>query len=82
MHRNHSLLSLAEVGSKYKQEMEVLASQASARAEVIKDAENGVMNASSDMEKAYQEQRAEIKSVFKKVSLSLFHVNVLFFLFM
>ena len=82
MHRNHSLLSLAEVGSKYKQEMEALAAQASAQAEVIKDAENRVMTASSDMEKAYEEQRAEIQSVFKKVSLSLFHVNVLLFLFM
>ena len=81
-HKNHSLLSLAEVGSKYKQEMEALAAQASAQAEVIKDAENRVMTASSDMEKAYEEQRAEIQSVFKKVSLSLFHVNVLLFLFM
>ena len=61
--------------------MEALAAQASARAEVIKDAENRVMNASSDMEKAYEEQRAEIQSVFKKVSLSLYHVNVLLFLF-
>ena len=78
MHKNHSLLSLAEVGSKYKQEMEALAAQASARAEVIKDAENGVMNASSDMEKAYEEQRAKIQSIFKKVSLSLFHVNAFF----
>ena len=81
MHRNHSLLSLSEVGSKYKQEMESLASQASARAEVIKDAENRVMNASRDMEKAYEEQRAKIQSVFKKVSLSLFHVNAFFFFF-
>ena len=64
MHKNHSLLSLAEVGSKYKQEMEALAAQASARAEVIKDAENRVMNASSDMEKAYAEQRTKIQSVF------------------
>ena len=79
-HKNHSLLSLAEVGSKYKQEMEALAAQASARAEVIKDAENRVMNASSDMEKAYEEQRAKIQNIFKKVSLSLFHVNVLLFL--
>ena len=62
--------------------MEALAAQASAQAEVIKDAENRVMTASSDMEKAYEEQRAEIQSVFKKVSLSLFHVNVLLFLFM
>ena len=62
--------------------MKALAAQASAQAEVIKDAENRVMNASSDMEKAYEEQRAEIQSVFKKVSLSLFHVNVLLFLFM
>ena len=71
-HKNHSLLSLAEAGSKCKQEMEALATQASAQAEVIKDAENRVVNASSDMEKAYKEQRAEIQSVFKKVSLSLF----------
>ena len=62
--------------------MEALAAQASARAGVIKDAENRVMTASSEMEKAYEEQRAEIQSVFKKVSLSLFHVNVLLFLFM
>ena len=40
MHKNHSLLSLAQVGSKCKQEMEALATQTSARAEVIKDAEN------------------------------------------
>ena len=79
-HENHSLLSLAEVGLKYKQEMEALVTQASAQAQVIKDAENRVLNASKDMEKAYKEQRAKIQSVFKKVSLSLFHVNV-FFLF-
>ena len=80
MHENHSLLSLAEVGLKYKQEMEALAAQASARAEVIKDEGKRVLNASRDMQKAYKEQHAEIQSVFKKVSLSLFHVNV-FFLF-
>ena len=33
------------------------------------------------MEKAYEEQRAKIQSVFKKVSLSLFHVNAFFFFF-
>ena len=74
-HKNHRLLSLADVGSKYKQEMETLASQASARAEVIKDAETRVINASLNMKKAYDEQRAKIQSVFKTVSLSLFHVN-------
>lgn len=75
-HKNHNLLSLAEVGLKYKQEMEALASQASARAEVIKDAENRVINASFDMKKAYNEQRARIQSVFETVSFSLFHVNL------
>ena len=48
----------------------------------MEDAENRVMNATSDMEKAYEEHRSKIQSVFKKVSLSLFHVNVLIFLFM
>ena len=77
-HKNHSLLSLAEGGSKCKQEMEALAAQASAQAKEIKAAETRVMNASLDMEKAYEEQRAKIQSKFKKVSLSLYHVNVSF----
>lgn len=77
-HKNHSLLSLAEGGSKCKQEMEALAAQASAQAKEIKAAETRVMNASLDMEKAYEEQRAKIQSKFKKVSLSLYHVNVNF----
>ena len=58
--------------------MEELAAQTSARAGVIKEAENRVMNANRDMEKAYEEQRAKIQSVFKKVSFSLFHVNAFF----
>ena len=77
-HKNHSLLSLAEGGSKCKQEMEALAAQASAQAKEIKAAETRVMNASLDMEKAYEEQRAKIQRKFKKVSLSLYHVNVSF----
>lgn len=77
-HKNHSLLSLAEGGSKCKQEMEALAAQASAQAKEIKAAETRVMNASLDIEKAYEEQRAKIQSKFKKVSLSLYHVNVNF----
>lgn len=59
-HKNHSLLSLAEGGSKCKQEMEALAAQAGAQAKEIKAAETRVMNASLDMEKAYEEQRAKI----------------------
>lgn len=76
--KNHSLLSLAEGGSKCKQEMEAPAAQASAQAKEIKAAETRVMNASLDMEKAYEEQRAKIQSKFKKVSLSLYHVKVNF----
>ena len=45
---------------------------------LIKAAETRVTNASLDMEKAYEEQRAKIQSKFKKVSLSLYHVNVNF----
>lgn len=58
--------------------MEALAAQASAQAKEIKAAETRVMNASLDMEKAYEEQRAKIQRKFKKVSLSLYHVNVRF----
>ena len=58
--------------------MEALAAQASAQAKEIKAAETRVMNASLDVEKAYEEQRAKIQSKFKKVSLSLYHVNVSF----
>ena len=58
--------------------MEAPAAQASAQAKEIKAAETRVMNASLDMEKAYEEQRAKIQSKFKKVSLSLYHVKVNF----
>lgn len=76
-HNGHKCLSLAEAASKYRQEMEGLATKASTQAEEIKAAEARVEGVSLDLKQAYEKQAALIQGTFKEVgclSLSLkFH---------
>ena len=63
--------SLAEAGSKCKEKLKGLATEARSRAEVIKAAEEGVKDASLNVKASCDEERARIESVFKEVSLEL-----------
>ena len=67
-HNGHKCLSLAEAASKYRQEMEALATKASNHAEGIKAAETQVAAVIRDLNKAYEVQAAQIKGAFKEVS--------------
>jgi len=71
-HNGHKCLSLAEAASKYRQEMETLATKASTHAEEIKAAETRVGGVSLDLKQAYEKQAALIQGTFKEVSLTLF----------
>ena len=72
-HRGHNCSSLAEAASKCRQEMQELASRVNARTKVIKDGETQVVKARLYMEKAREEQAAEIHKLFKEVGSPLFH---------
>ena len=72
-HQGHNCLSLAEAASKCRQEMQEFATKVNARSEVIKTAEARVEQANLDMKKAYEEQQAQIRSLFREVGFSLFN---------
>ena len=71
-HNGHKCLSLAEAASKYRQEMEALATKASTHADEIKAAEARVAAVSLDLNTAYKKQTAQIKGAFKEVSKNCF----------
>ena len=80
-HNGHKCLSLAEAASKYRQEIEVLATKASTHADEIKAAEARVAAVSLDLNTAYKKQTAQIKGTFKGVSKNCFSylfINSLF----
>ena len=72
-HKSHKCSSLAEAASKCRQEMQELASKVNARSGVIKIAEARVKQANLDMKKAYEEQEAQIHSLFGEVGFPLFN---------
>ena len=72
-HQGHNCSSLAEAASKCRNEMQELATKVNARAEVIKDGETQVVKARLNMEKAREEQAAEIHKLFKEVGAPLFY---------
>ena len=72
-HQGHDCSSLAEAASKCRQEMQELASKVNSRTEVIKDGETQVVKALLYMEKAREEQAAEIHKLFKEVGSPLFY---------
>ena len=71
-HNGHKCLSIAEAASKYRQEMEALATKASTHVEGIKAAEARVAALSLDLNKVYEQQTAQIKGAFKEVSENCF----------
>jgi len=70
-HNGHKCLSLAEAASKYRQEMETLATKASTHAEEIKAAEAKVEGVSLDLKQAYEKQAALIQGTFKELHAAL-----------
>ena len=68
-HQGHDCSSLAEAASKCRQEMQELATEVNTRSEEIKTAEARVKQANLDMKKAYEEQEAQIYSLFREVGL-------------
>ena len=71
-HNGHKCLSLAEAASKYRQEMEALATKASTHVEEIKAAKARVKGVSLDHKKSHKEQFAQIQGTFKEVSFFFF----------
>ena len=67
------MLSLAEAASKCRQEMQELVTKVNARSEVIKTAEARVKQANLHMKKGYEEQEAQIQSLFREVGFPLFN---------
>ena len=82
-HNGHKCLSLAEAASKYRQEMEALATKASTHAEEIKAAEARVEGVSLKLKQAYKIQASLIQGTFKEVRFYfvLFCLNVFFLFF-
>ena len=81
-HNGHKCLSLAEAASKYRQEMEALATKASTHAKKVKAAEAKVEGVSLELKQAYEKQAALIQGTFKEVRLYfLSHFFALFYLF-
>ena len=72
-HNGHKCLSIAEAASKYRQEMETLATKANTHVEGIKAAEARVAAVSLDLNKVYKEKTAQIKDAFKEVSENCFY---------
>jgi len=75
-HNGHKCLSLTEAASKYRQEMETLATKASTHAEEIKTAEARVEGVSLDLKQAYEKkaaliQAALIQGTFKELHAAL-----------
>ena len=71
-HQGHNCLSLSEAASKCRQEMQELATKVNVRSEVVKTAEARVKQANLDIKKAYEKQKAQIHSLFRKVGYPLF----------
>ena len=71
-HQGHNCLSLSEAASKCRQEMQELATKVNVRSEEVKTAEARVKQANLDMKKAYEEQKAQIHGLFRKVGFPLF----------
>ena len=71
-HKGHECVSLAEAASNCRQEMQELATKVNARSDV-KTAEARVKKANLDMKKAYEEQEAQIHSLFREVGFHLFN---------
>ena len=80
-HNGHKCLSLAEAASKYRQEMEALATKANTHAEDIKAAEARVEGVSLELKQAYKKQAALIQGTFKEVRFYFlyFFVQMLFY---
>ena len=72
-HQGHKCSSLAEAASKCRQKMQELATKVNTRSEVIKTAKARVKQANLDMKKAYEEQEAQIHSLFGEVGFPLFN---------
>ena len=68
-HNGHKSLSLAEAASKYRPEMEALATKASTYVEEIKAAEARVEGVSHELKQAYEKQASLIQGTFKEVKL-------------